>query len=206
MWLGPGNDRAEGGEGNDEIFGEGGDDSLAGGADNDEVAGELGADRLEGGAGSDRVLSGLSSEYRYSNEQRTADGWRDEVDCGEGIDFSNANRWDAVANCERIKRTRMVGLGKLRRLPSGVAILPVKVEGSGRLRIAGPGLRPVSIQITSQLQAEKATAALRLRARGAALRKLRAHGRATVRLWLRFEPEGGIVRAEPLTVKLTSSR
>ena len=53
-----GNDKIDGGSGNDRIYGEGGVDTLRGGGDNDTIFGGSGNDRLFGDRGNDSILGG----------------------------------------------------------------------------------------------------------------------------------------------------
>jgi Ca2+-binding RTX toxin-like protein len=85
---GGGPDTIKGLGGNDTIMGGGGDDTLNGGDGNDVIDGGAGADKIQGGKGSDTILS--------------ADGQRDTVDCGPGVDKATVDAIDIVKNCESI--------------------------------------------------------------------------------------------------------
>jgi Ca2+-binding RTX toxin-like protein len=110
-------DRADGGDGNDTLFGTGlllggvGDDRLSvgfgtdrgradGGPGNDFITGAEGPDSIAGGSGTDR-MSG-----RGGNDSiRARDGVRDTVRCGAGRDSVSADRGDNVSrDCERVRR------------------------------------------------------------------------------------------------------
>jgi len=120
------NDRLFGGRGNDRLSGEAGRDRLRGEAGRDRLRGGLGRDRLAGGSGRDRLRGGPASDIvgggsgadRLSggaardliiggsgNDRINAiDGRRDRIRCGRGRDRVLADRADAVAGCERVRR------------------------------------------------------------------------------------------------------
>ena len=54
--LADGNDRLEGGAGNDALFGQRGNDTLEGGSGNDYLEGNTGNDRIDGGTGDDWIV------------------------------------------------------------------------------------------------------------------------------------------------------
>ena len=83
-----GPDTISGLAGNDTIMGGGGNDSLNGGDGNDVIDGGNGADKIQGGKGSDTILS--------------ADGQRDTVDCGVGVDKVTSDAIDVLKGCESI--------------------------------------------------------------------------------------------------------
>jgi Ca2+-binding RTX toxin-like protein len=85
---GGGNDVINGLGGNDTIKGGGGDDVLNGGPGHDVIDGGPGADRINGGPGSDTILA--------------ADGERDVIDCGLGVDKATVDTFDVVKNCESV--------------------------------------------------------------------------------------------------------
>jgi hypothetical protein len=122
---GPGNDRIAGLAGGDTLAGADGDDILSGGEGADALAGGPGADRLAGGAGADR-LSDVADGYTEAglavkrnrltagagrDRVDSANGRRDTVHCGSGLDVAVADREDALAGCER-KRFRRSPLPK----------------------------------------------------------------------------------------------
>jgi Ca2+-binding RTX toxin-like protein len=89
--------------GSDEVFGRGGDDQLKGGDGPDEVYGQEGADRVKGSSGKDRVFGGPGDDLvRGGTADRTNDGARDVLDCGDGDDTYDATPGvDEVRdNCE----------------------------------------------------------------------------------------------------------
>lgn len=113
-------DRADGGEGNDQIFGQGlllggsGGDRLDAGANSlaparPRLDGQSGDDRVLGSAVGDNLAGGTgvdSISGRAGNDSiRTRDGSRDVVRCGSGRDTVSADRRDSVASdCERVSR------------------------------------------------------------------------------------------------------
>ena len=114
-----GGERADGGPGNDRMFGTGlqlggpGDDRMdvgahgtergriAGQDGDDFITGSDGPDSLSGGAGRDRISG------RGGNDTiRVRDGERDVVRCGDGHDTVLADRIDTIGrDCERTSRT-----------------------------------------------------------------------------------------------------
>lgn len=85
--------------GADRVDASSGDDLVYGGTGNDLVYGEGGHDSIYGGLGLDRVYGGIGRDVLH-----TADGRRDVVGCGEGIDTVYADRVDSTSGCERIRR------------------------------------------------------------------------------------------------------
>jgi Ca2+-binding RTX toxin-like protein len=89
IFGGQADDRLSGGEGGDVIYGQGGDDVITGGAGNDlllggagddELYGEAGLDVLDGGAGTDRVSGGGGINVLFLDSE-------DEFVLGTGIDL-----------------------------------------------------------------------------------------------------------------------
>jgi N-acetylglucosamine-6-sulfatase len=76
-----------------------GDDVVYGGTGNDLLYGEGGHDRINAGHGLDRVYGGIGRDIVYA-----ADGKRDVVGCGDGVDTVYADRVDSTSGCERIRR------------------------------------------------------------------------------------------------------
>jgi len=75
-----------------------GNDSIDGGEGNDRLNGGLGADTITGGEGHDLIRAGQGDDTVLA-----ADGQRDWVRCGPGVDAYSADRRDRVArNCENI--------------------------------------------------------------------------------------------------------
>jgi hypothetical protein len=96
---GAGNDRLSGGGGRDRLTGSSGNDRLSGGSGPDRLAGGAGDDHLSGGGGRDKV-SGQSGRDRVSE----ADGERDEIDGGPGVDLGVVDRRDRVRRVEQLNR------------------------------------------------------------------------------------------------------
>jgi Ca2+-binding RTX toxin-like protein len=81
----------DGGPGRDRIGGSTGDDTILGGEGND---------RIDPGRGSDRVSAGPGDDFVGA----AADGKRDVIACGPGLDTVFAERLDRVArDCERVR-------------------------------------------------------------------------------------------------------
>ncbi len=86
-----------------------GADMALGGAGPDVLAGGRGPDRLAGGAGSDRIIGGSGSDVIVGGSGddvvRAADGTRDRIRCGPGVDRIEADALDRVKkDCERVIR------------------------------------------------------------------------------------------------------
>jgi len=103
-----GNDVINAGPGDDDVCGSGGDDKIDLGNGNDRGiadgtvckgdVGRNGADVIRGGPGNDILTHGPAWET-YS------DGFKDDLDCGQGVDVAFANLTvdhDVVTNCEYI--------------------------------------------------------------------------------------------------------
>jgi len=97
-------------EGNQLLFGDGGNDLLTGGPDNDLLAGGSDTNDLSGNGGGDcfllsgdeneRASGGFGDDFFFA-----ADGNGDDVFCGPGHDFVDADAEDRVAaNCEDVVR------------------------------------------------------------------------------------------------------
>jgi RTX calcium-binding nonapeptide repeat (4 copies)/WD40-like Beta Propeller Repeat len=91
------NDYLAGKGGNDRIFGLGGNDTILGGGGDDWLYGGPGNDVITGGPGADHIFGGPGSDTIYA-----ADGERDWIDCGPGIDRAYVDSFDVVKNCEII--------------------------------------------------------------------------------------------------------
>ncbi len=112
---------ADGGDGNDTIYGStnpddikggSGDDMLYGLDDEDNLDGGDGADLLVGGAGDDGLTGGLGVDTFLGDERRATsewgndvviavDGGPDSIGCGEGLDSAVVDADDAAdPNCE----------------------------------------------------------------------------------------------------------
>jgi Ca2+-binding RTX toxin-like protein len=85
--------------GADRIEGRSGDDVIYGGHGNDLLFGEGGHDRIYPGLGLDRVYGGIGRDVIHA-----ADGRRDVIGCGDGLDTVYVNPGDVVSGCERIHR------------------------------------------------------------------------------------------------------
>jgi Ca2+-binding RTX toxin-like protein len=95
-------------EGNDRIFGGRGDDRLSGGMGKDRLSGARGDDRLSGGRGDDRLSGARGKDSPAGGRGRdtiyAADGTRETVRCGRGVDRVKADRHDRLIGCERKER------------------------------------------------------------------------------------------------------
>ncbi len=123
-----GPDSIDGGGGSDVLRGGGGDDRLRGGGGNDLLVGGAGADRLVGGAGRDRLEGGLGDDALDA-----ADGVRDELACGPGLDTVVVDPLDRVGpDCEVPHRLSVAtggsGVGVVREAVGGTACPPLCVQ------------------------------------------------------------------------------
>lgn len=206
--LGPGADTAEGNLGNDFVYGVDGDDRLAGGAGDDTVAGGAGSDRLWGGPGADVLRTSLMREHSLEMfPAKEIDGWRDLVRCGPDTDRALVNRWDDVRQCERARVVPLVRFLKtFRDRRAGTAELSISVGAPGRLVMFGRGVRKVVRRLTATVEDPEVTTLLPVRPRHRAARSLRRHSRATVRLTIRYRPDGGVARTEKRRLRLVRRR
>jgi hypothetical protein len=118
-------DRLTGAGGADRLWGGGATDFLVGGAGADVLRGQGGGDRLYGGAGPDTLLGGVGKDSitevprAYSSAEpldtghnrigagggrdslNVANGRRDAVDCGGGVDTVKADKGDRLKHCEK---------------------------------------------------------------------------------------------------------
>lgn len=85
-----GDDRLNGGAGNDSLYGGLGEDRIDGGADDDTLAGELGDDLIEGGAGDDSLDGGADDDVVFG------DDGDDSLAGGLGDDSVKGNAGDDV--------------------------------------------------------------------------------------------------------------
>ncbi|HYH59131.1 MAG TPA: choice-of-anchor Q domain-containing protein [Thermoleophilaceae bacterium] len=92
-------DRLLGRGGNDKLFGRGGDDCLSGAGGKDRLNGGAGDDDLVGGKKKDRFVAGGGDDSVNS-----ADGRRETVKCGKGVDDIRADADDTLRGCERVQR------------------------------------------------------------------------------------------------------
>ena len=115
-------DLLQGGSGKDEIDGQRGNDTVEGGSGNDLVDGGSGVDVLRGNTGNDRIIS---------KEQGVNPSEADEVGCGSGNDFLEADLKDFVPpSCEEFDKSP-VGETPHVKLP-GTAL---RVSSTGRVRV-----------------------------------------------------------------------
>lgn len=116
-----GNDTIKGNNGNDHLYGGDkvhstldGADNVYGRAGDDYVEGGVGDDTLNGGIGNDIIVEGPDEDQALDtiygddgDDEISAAGVpdsRDEIDCGEGIDYVQADALDAVSsNCEKVE-------------------------------------------------------------------------------------------------------
>jgi hypothetical protein len=102
-----GNDVLRGQSGVDKLKGGGGADKLAGGTAKDVISGGTGRDVLKGGSGSDRVTAGKGRDSVNAGKGNdrifAADGKRDVVRCGGGVDRVVVDAQDKIAgSCEKV--------------------------------------------------------------------------------------------------------
>ncbi|MCY2983755.1 MAG: Ig-like domain-containing protein, partial [Planctomycetota bacterium] len=99
--LTEGNDTLNGGDGNDQLFGNGGSDTLNGGTGNDQLFGSTGNDLLNGGAGSDLLDGGTGTDTAsYSDASRGI-----VADMTTGV-VSIGTDTDTLVSIERIEGSR----------------------------------------------------------------------------------------------------
>lgn len=169
---------ADGGAGNDTIFGSTNSDDIKGGAgddrlygldDEDNIDGGDGADLLVGGAGDDGLIGGPGTDTIFGDEQRATSAWGNDVliavdagpdrmSCGEGIDTAVVDADDAAdSNCEFLSGGQSTpprdtaGV-----LPLTVTIGPLADTPGGLARILrGEPIRlPVTFSAASQIVAK----------------------------------------------------
>ncbi|HEY1359768.1 MAG TPA: calcium-binding protein, partial [Thermoleophilaceae bacterium] len=106
---GSGNDRLSGSSGNDRLNGGSGRDRLDGGSGNDRIDGGKGKDRLKGGKGKDRIKAGAgdSVDGGSGNDRiSAANGKRNRINCGKGVDRVTADAKDRLRGCEHVRLRR----------------------------------------------------------------------------------------------------
>lgn len=88
--------------GPDKLFGRDGADQLKGEEGRDEVHGQGGDDRVKGGTGRDAVFGEAGDDLvRAGTHDRTNDGVRDVLDCGDGVDtVYYIPGQDVIRDCE----------------------------------------------------------------------------------------------------------
>lgn len=166
---GAGNDTVYGSTNPDEIDGGPGDDMLYGLDDEDNLDGGDGADLLVGGAGDDGLIGGPGADRFFGDELRATsewgndvliavDGGPDRMGCGEGVDSAVVDADDAAdATCEVLSGAQstpppdMVGT-----LPLTVTIGRLADTPGGLARILrGEPIRlPVTFSAASQIVAK----------------------------------------------------
>lgn len=97
--LGNGDADLYGEGGHDVITGGGFDDTLSGGDGHDRIDGRGGNDKIDGGRGADRISGGAGRDRIAAH-----DGSRDTIACGAGRDRANADRRDRATGCEQLAR------------------------------------------------------------------------------------------------------
>lgn len=113
---------ADGGEGNDDIFGSEGDDRLSGGDGHDELVGFRGNDVMKGGAGRDRLIwnngdgsdvmdGGKGSDTVEANGSDTADDVFEIDGDGKDIDFARTNFGQFTLDISKTEVIEVNGLG-----------------------------------------------------------------------------------------------
>jgi hypothetical protein len=167
---------ADGGDGDDTIYGStnadqidggAGDDSLYGLDDVDDIDGGDGADLIFGGAGDDGLTGGPGTDQIYGDDLRATNEWgndlliavdggADRLSCGEGDDAAVVDAPDvADPNCEHLSG----GQSTPPRDPSGVLPLTVTIGAladAGDLALFLRG-KPLRLPVTFSAAAEIAT-------------------------------------------------
>jgi Ca2+-binding RTX toxin-like protein len=75
-------------------------DKINGDSGNDLIEGGIGLDILKGSSGNDRIYQEYGGAFRIN-----ADGFKDEIDCGSGVDEAWINisvDGDTAVNCETV--------------------------------------------------------------------------------------------------------
>ena len=127
MWGMDGDDRLSGYDGNNRLYGGFGNDLLytlyagygvgifEGGYGDDWIYGGTGDDQMQGGPGADRIYGGPGNDiiwHGYGGSTNASDGFKDIIDCGEGLDqvWINSNiDGDEVHNCETVNGVYLGG-------------------------------------------------------------------------------------------------
>ncbi|HMJ94642.1 MAG TPA: hypothetical protein VK486_02260 [Thermoleophilaceae bacterium] len=165
---GAGNDTIYGSTNPDDIKGGSGDDMLYGLDDVDNIDGGDGADLLVGGAGDDALIGGAGADRFFGDELRATsewgndvliavDGGPDRMGCGEGVDSAVVDADDvADATCEVLSGGQSTPPGDTTgTLPLTVTIGPLAHTPGGLARILrGEPIRlPVTFSAASQIVA-----------------------------------------------------
>ena len=215
LLLGPGDDRGFGDEGEDTIYGEEGTDSIFGGYASNWLIGGPGADRMVAGTGADTILAGTNTKMvnepdtpNYRNPLGALDSWRDTIVCDGRAAKVSLNPWDDARRCARTAVVRAVELGHLIQGPeAGTATLPVGIRGPGKVKLYGKGVA-TALEASSRQARIRNGSPLKLpiRVRGQALRKLRRDREVSLRVKLRYLPDGGLARIRMTTVRVRLDR
>jgi Ca2+-binding RTX toxin-like protein len=185
--AGRGDDLVDGGSGNDKLYGEEGDDTVAGGAGDDLLGGEEGSDTMSGGAGDDELLAAYN--VGNANARDAVDVGTDSLDCGPGADTAQMNAWDPTVDCEMRQLARAVTVSKVsldRTTGSASLFFSAIAPEAVKIAIGGKGVKP-GTYASHQPGATQLEGTLRVRAQGAALRKLRRTGRVSLAVSLTWK-------------------
>jgi len=177
---GDGDDTIYGSTNPDEINGGAGDDRLYGLDDADDIDGGDGADLIFGGAGDDGLTGGAGTDTIYGDELRATNEWGNDVliavdagpdslSCGEGDDVAIVDAADAAnANCENLSG----GQSSPPRDTTGVLPLAVTIgsladPGDLALFLRGKPLRlPVTFSAAAEIVAKLTVSAAEARRLG----------------------------------------
>jgi hypothetical protein len=196
----------DGGDGNDRLSGTSAGDTLRGGPGDDAFDGQAGNDVLDLGPGADSV-----NDLSGDDTIEARDGSADRVDCGPGNDTGYFDAVDVATNCEagvlpprpaadctpETERPTRAALRRFRRTGSLVvtAAAPAPCAVGAKVLLGGRAL-------TSAHSAAGAASAvhLRLRLRGASLRRMRRA--RTITLRVSGAAAGAPTRTRRLTLRL----
>lgn len=96
------------GDGDSDLYGEGGDDVITGGGDGDTLNGGGGDDRIDGRGGNDKIDGGRGVDRISGGAGRdriaAQDASRDTIACGAGRDRASVDRRDRATGCEQLAR------------------------------------------------------------------------------------------------------
>ena len=196
--------------GDDRLRGGDGPDRLDGGTGNDSLDGGFGDDAIVGGPGRDTISADLAGgdcgplwcKLPYGNDTIDArDGEIDSVTCGAGQDTVTADAADVVApDCETVQRgSAPAGGGS----PSA-GKTTTKLALVGRPRLAAALRRGLTVRVTDAPVGKLALTARTGKtvvARGST--KVKAGGRATVRLRFTTKARAKLRRARSATLTIT---
>jgi Ca2+-binding RTX toxin-like protein len=140
--------RLDGSDGIDQLFGLGGNDILVGGAGDDTLDGGDGNDTLIGGAGVDKLWGGEGIDYfAFGNDAVRQTGPDEVMDFARGIDKLNLADIDANAAAAGDQAFRMIGTKNFSRKAGE---LQVKAYGDGVLAagdVNGDGLADFTVWV-----------------------------------------------------------